>query len=99
MRFQGRLGQVLRFLICTLAVTGVIATRSDQRVGARTSDPVSWVCFPTCSTVDARFLVMSGTEVHSLGDQTISIGLSAAPGSADIHIGVFDGDNGGMWDD
>lgn len=57
-----------------------------------------WVCFPTCSTTDAKMLTMSGQGVSSLAGQEMFLSLSSAPDSASIIVSVFDGETGGNWD-
>ena len=57
-------------------------------------------CFPSCSTTDARFLVIaSGPLLVTLSDTVLDIELAVPAGTPSFQIGFFDGDSGGLsWD-
>ena len=59
----------------------------------------TFVCFPTCSTVDGRMLGMTGTGVSSLAGSEVLVGINSAPSAASLIVGFFDGETGGgSWD-
>ena len=57
-------------------------------------------CFPSCSTTDAKFLVIaSGPLLVTLSDTTLDIELAVPAGTSSFKVGFFDGDSGGAsWD-
>lgn len=57
-------------------------------------------CFPSCSTTDARFLVIaSGPLLVTLSDAVLDIELAVPAGTTSFQVGFFDGDSGGThWD-
>ncbi|HYU35247.1 MAG TPA: SdrD B-like domain-containing protein [Thermoanaerobaculia bacterium] len=57
-------------------------------------------CFPSCSTTDARFLVIaSGPLLVTLSDPLLDIELAVPAGTPSFQVGLFDGDSGGAhWD-
>jgi phosphotransferase system IIB component len=57
-------------------------------------------CFPSCSTTDAKFLVIaSGPLLVTLSDTTLDIELAVPAGTSSFQVGLFDGDSGGAsWD-
>jgi Bacterial Ig domain/SdrD B-like domain len=93
--------------IVRVGLSAVIATAfalsSWGTQGTRAQNNNSWVCFPSCSTIDGRMLALAGNNVASLAGNELIVGLNAAPDSASITISVFDGDSGsggtaGNWD-
>ena len=57
-----------------------------------------YACLPTCSTIDAKFLVLSGTELFSLNNDRISFGIRSPGDSPFVELGIFDGDQGMSWE-
>src|SRR6185369_4722076 len=57
-------------------------------------------CFPSCSTTDAKFLVIaSGPLLVTLSDPALDIELAVPAGTTSFKVGFFDGDSGGAyWD-
>ena len=84
-----------RAAFAALAMLGVFYSRGGAPVQAQTGAPTSWVCFPTCSEIDGRFLVIAGVGTGSLAGQSVSIGLFAAPLSTSLNVSIFDGDSSG----
>jgi hypothetical protein len=82
----------------------MIGIQGGPRVGAQ-APANDYVCFPTCTANDARFLVVAGNDPTTLGGVTVLIRL-AAPLTADsVTFGIFDGDRisgsdipAGNWD-
>ncbi|HKH43124.1 MAG TPA: SdrD B-like domain-containing protein [Thermoanaerobaculia bacterium] len=64
------------------------------------SQAAQFKCFPSCSTTDAKFLVIaSGPLLVTLSDPVLDIELAAPAGTSSFQIGFFDGDSGGAhWD-
>ena len=62
------------------------------------AEPV-YTCFPTCSTIDGRFLTLAGSNLATLAGDTQVFELQIPAGTTSFEIGIFDGDTGGMWDD
>ncbi|HVL68897.1 MAG TPA: Ig-like domain-containing protein [Vicinamibacterales bacterium] len=88
-------------LTATLGLACLLAAASGApRVGASgpTQSPNDVVCFPTCSTADARFLVIAGDDNTTLGGESVLVNLSTSPLAATVRFGLFDGDRNGIWD-
>jgi len=60
----------------------------------------TFVCFPSCSATDGRFLSIATQGVSSLSGQELRLALSAAPSSvpSSLIVSFFDGETGGLWD-
>ena len=52
--------------------------------------------FPTSDISSGRFLALAGTDVASLTGQTLGFYISVPDAEADVEIGIFDGDSGGV---
>jgi hypothetical protein len=67
-----------------------------------TAKPVSadplYTCFPTCSTIDGRFLALAGTGLQTLAGDSIKIEIGVPSALTTFEVGIFDGDTGGNWD-
>jgi len=57
-----------------------------------------YACLPTCSTTDSKFLVLAGIELASLNGTSIAFGIRSPGTSGSVELGVFDGDQGNLWD-
>lgn len=53
-------------------------------------------CLPTCSTMDGRFLNISGPGLSTIVDEEIVVNLVSK--TENLEFSVFDGDGGGFWD-
>jgi hypothetical protein len=58
----------------------------------------SYVCFPTCSETDGRFLAQAGEGNQTLVGQVILLELIADKAATQLEIGIFDGNTSGRWD-
>ena len=65
---------------------------------SQASNAQPYVCLPTCDVTDSKFITLSGVEVFSLNDATISFGIRSPGENASVELGIFDGDRGGLWD-
>jgi len=66
--------------------------------GAASTSSANYMCFPTCSETDGRFLALAGSGLSTLAGDTISLELAAPRTATTLEIGIFDGDTGGLWD-
>ena len=57
----------------------------------------AYLCFPTCSEIDARFVSIAGADLTTL-TEVVAFKIIAAGGTTSFEIGFFDGDSGGTWD-
>jgi hypothetical protein len=57
-----------------------------------------YTCLPTCEEDDARFLSVAGIGLSTVADQPIIVTFGSPADSAEMEIGIFDGDTGGQWD-
>lgn len=88
-RLVGGLG-VMAVAVLVLSWAGAPIVKADP-------NPDEFVCFPTCGT-DARFLTIATQGVNSLVGTDIFVSLNAAAEALEMTLGVFDGENGGLWD-
>lgn len=58
----------------------------------------AYTCFPTCDSTDARFMALSGTDYNAFAGESLLIGIGTSRTMAQLEIGIFDGESGGMWD-
>lgn len=87
---------VTRITVVIVAIMALLAFGRAQSVQAQT--PPQYVCFPTCSQTDGRFLAMAGAGAQTLAGDTITIGFSVPETASSLEIGIFDGDANGKWD-
>lgn len=57
-----------------------------------------FVCLPSCSEVDGRFLSIAGDDVQTLAGDAILLRLQTSSDTTEFSLGFFDGDSGGTWD-
>ena len=55
-------------------------------------------CLPTCATNDARFLTFGGQNLQTFVFDLLTFGIGSPAGAENLHIRIFDGDVGGLWD-
>jgi len=60
--------------------------------------PNPYVCFPTCSATDDKFLVATGDDPTTLHNDSVLIEIASPPSSTQFTFGVFDGNPTGNWD-
>jgi hypothetical protein len=72
----------------------------DIRPGAGSviTVPDGSVCFPTCTSNDARFISLAGTGLETLAGDRVHLEFAAAPDATALEIGIFDGETSGVWD-
>src|SRR5271167_2249518 len=89
-------------VVAALFIGAALFVTKGTDVVAHNAPPASWVCFPSCSTGDARFLAITATSfTSSLGGADMLVGVNSAPaalGTSSVTISVFDGDSAGHWD-
>src|SRR5678815_3194760 len=102
MRLQKAL--VFRMSVVILAALGVslVMFRTQETVKAATPGaaiPANPTCFPSCQPF-ARFLSLAGSSLFTFagGSTTIGIRVNGIANPATFVVGVFDGDNAGLWD-
>ncbi len=84
-------------------VTLLVLAVFSQSSALRAAPPVitDWVCFPTCSATDDKFLTITASG-SALSPTSMLFAVHSAPGSASVNLGVFDADARGAsasWDD
>jgi len=89
-----------KIALTVLIISGGFLTWGGDTSRALGGPPESWVCFPTCSTVDGRFMSMAGANTSSLSGQVITVGVSApySPTVSEVFVDIFDGNATGQWD-
>jgi hypothetical protein len=80
---------VLLFVALMPLATGSAA--ETEAPAAQSGGPYN--CFPTCSEIDGRFLVIPGSDRETLTGQEIEIQFAAPAGADALEIGIFDGDS------
>ena len=55
-------------------------------------------CLPTCDPHDTRMLTFGGQGFQTFVFDLLTFGIGTPPDSNQLHIRIFDGDVGGMWD-
>jgi len=84
----------LLFFITILALVAIPVSFAPAPAAA---DPI-YTCLPTCDAGDGRFLSVAGRGLSTMDDQEIRIEFAAPSDATAIEIGIFDGENGGRWD-
>ena len=62
--------------------------------------PAAPTCYPSCSPTDARFFSLAGSSLFTFagGATTIGLEVDGSANPATFTVGIFDGDNAGLWD-
>jgi hypothetical protein len=84
-------------LIYVALVLALVAVPLVLNVKPAAADPV-YTCLPTCEDTDARFMSIAGVGFNTLADADLDFIFAFPPDATSIEIGVFDGENGGLWD-
>lgn len=87
--------------LVTLVGLLVIALAAAYWFGFRTTPGAligQYVCFPTCTTNDARMISLAGTGLETLAGDRVYLEFAAPQSAAAFEIGIFDGDTSGLWD-
>jgi hypothetical protein len=71
---------------------------SPTGAGTFSNGSPTYVCLPTCSETDGRFLALAGVGANTLAGDTILLGFAAPSTATALEIGIFDGDTSGTWD-
>ncbi len=81
--------------IIVVAVMALLAPAGAAPVAQAQAE---YVCFPTCSETDARFMTLQGTELRTIAGDSIGLEFMAPEGATSLEIAIFDGETGGRWD-
>ena len=87
------------FFLCVALtfIVGLVAASSGPLASTGTAAE-TFVCVPTCSTTDGRFLALAGSAYQTLGVPALEVQL-IVPGTADeVRFDIFDGDSSEHWD-
>jgi hypothetical protein len=84
--------------LAALTVMGVLLNPGGRDVAAQAQSAAGYVCFPTCSQVDGRFLALLKTSGAAMTPPSIQIELTAPPRSSEVSFEVFDANSTGLWD-
>jgi len=82
----------VRAAACSLMLIAAIGTMTALRLQAQYS------YLPTPSTVDGRFISITGGSIQTLGENPLVFKLASPSGASSIEIGIFDGDTYGTFD-
>ena len=55
-------------------------------------------CLPDCPIDNGRMLSFGGQGFNTFVFELLTFGIGAPPNSTQLHIKIFDGDVGGLWD-
>ncbi len=55
-------------------------------------------CLPSCATNDSRMLTFGGQNLNTFVFELLTFGVGSPAGDANLHIRIFDGESGGLWD-
>jgi hypothetical protein len=96
--FHFRKSGIVKAVVAVASVAAV--TLMSPQVAGRQGpvDETATVCFPTCRTNDARFMVVAGNDPTTFSAVDVLVGVSAPLDSSTVHFGLFDGDAGANWD-
>ncbi len=76
----------------TYAVTITIAFASVFLI-SQASFAQPYACIPTCSEIDAEFLVFAaGATLQTINNQDLEVQIRSEEGNATFEVGIFDGD-------
>ena len=81
-----------------IVIAVVMALLVPAGVGPIARAQAEYVCFPTCSETDARFITLQGTQLSTIAGDSIGLEFMAPQGATSLTIAIFDGDTGGRWD-
>lgn len=97
-------GRIQRALVATLIIALAGLSWNATPMSARqlvTSDGSEFVCFPSCSSSDGKFLVVAGSDPTTLAGVEVVLGLNfaAANNTGLAEFAIFDGDRSPVqWD-
>ena len=90
--------KAVRFVV--LGIITLVVALAQTSGAVKAHDLPDYVCFPSCSAVDGRFLVINqSSSGPSFAGNKIDIELSVAASDTSFSWGVFDADATGLWDD
>lgn len=81
-----------------IIVVAVLALLAPAGAAPVAQAQAEYVCFPTCSETDARFMTLQGTELRTIAGDSIGLEFMAPEGATSLEIAIFDGETGGRWD-
>ncbi len=73
------------------------AASTQMQVSATTTGG-PYVCLPSCSVVDGRFLSLAGSGFNTFAGDEIILEFAAPASASSLEIGIFDPDTSGLWD-